>query len=154
MSGPEGVTPEIVVEMVYAGRRMHKDKVVYTWAPLATIDDPSTHSTFSSKNIVSLPPRVGSVFAVTGSGSTVFVSGPRSPRFLRVLEGADTTLKVWAIKDEAAAEMQASKALATKAAKTTPLEEVRASVRQVAARLNDTERRAFLAILASEIMYA
>lgn len=135
-------------EWVYMGQRVHKGKRVYAWKTLY-----NDKTGFYSKPLI--PASVGSVYIFHESedGKTFKSSGQHAPRFARKHD-KEEEVRFWAAQDEAAKQELSVKAMNTKAAKVEPLEELYASIRQIAAPLNATERRALLSRIADELFSA
>ena len=134
----------------YMGVRVDaKGKRVHSW--FVVEDDKSF---VFGKNITSFA-SVGQMFLVHEVGdSSIRTGGDKAPRYVGKHQDSEMVVR-WAIADEVAREALASKAMATKAAnESAPLDELMTPILKAARKMNDTERRAFLALLASKVMYA
>lgn len=136
-----------VITLVYAGRRLSRDKIVHLWYPWKDTDGgvPQTDDAYAwSKALI--PAAIGAVYRFDGSfdGEGRLSVVGSSGKLVRGVEfRADELLRgQWFAADQEADRVRSNKSMLTKAAKVEPLDEVMRKLRAVAVDLNRNERRA------------
>lgn len=151
MSGKdEGLVQE---EWVYVGIELDgKGKKSYGWANVNAVHD--IH--WFNKNLATSS--VGNTYFVyvrhgEGGALSVITKGDRMPTWCGRYDDKDK-IKEWAIRDETARQILATKSMNTKASKEVALEVMFEDVRKASVNLNTTERLALIAKLSEMILRA
>ncbi|TVX86033.1 hypothetical protein [Paenibacillus agilis] len=150
MLSDEGYVRE---EWVYIGMSINsKGKKSYGWANVSNVEDEH----WFDKNLATAS--VGNTFYVyvihKGEGAlSVRTSGVNSPAWFGRFDNKEK-IREWAIRDEAARQQAATKAMNTKANKEAPLDVEFENLRKISTKLNTTERLALIAKLSEIVLRA
>lgn len=94
---------------------------------------------------------IGAVYAITCEGTSLIISGPDGPQYLRRSDAGAETQITWVARDAEALAEQQRKAAITAAGKVTPLEDLLDTLRRIRTRTTAPQRRALAVLLLREL---